>query len=156
MRCCCLRALTGNMAVFKAGVNTRDTYSCHRLHLQRYAGLPLELDGLHPTKNSRSSGGCTEMGCARQHIRGHNAVHTGQKCCLQSLLRNVCGFRCHEILNENRTMFTVPTGKQRELQADTALIRRSLSRCGEQPRGPQYKTLTTLRNSKTLLRSSSA
>ena len=72
------------------------------------------------------------MGCARQHIRGHNAVHTGQKCCVQGLLRSVCGFRCHEILNENRTMFTVPTGKQKELQADTALIRFSLSLCGDQ------------------------
>jgi hypothetical protein len=123
---------------------------------------PWNLQGSHGTEVKCAFCGLERptanhiMGCARQHIRGHNAVHTGQKCCLQSLLRNVCGFRCHEILNENRTMSTVPTGKQRELQADTALIRRSLSLCGEQPRGPQYKTLTTLRNSKTLLRSSSA
>ena len=72
------------------------------------------------------------MGCAKQHVRGHNAVHTGQKGCAQGLLRGTCGFRVHEVLNENRTMFTVPTGKQKELQADTALIRRALSLCGDQ------------------------
>ena len=98
---------------------------------------PWNLQGSHGTEVKCAFCGLERptanhiMGCARQHIRGHNAVHTGQKCCLQSLLRSVCGFRCHEILNENRTMFTVPTGKQRELQADTALIRRSLSLCGD-------------------------
>ena len=72
------------------------------------------------------------MGCEKQHLRGHNAVHTGQKCCVQNILRTVCGFRCHEVWNENRTMFTVPEGKQVVLQADTALAPRSLSLCGDQ------------------------
>ena len=72
------------------------------------------------------------MGCEKQHLRGHNAVHTGQKCCVQNILRSVCGFRCHEVWNENTTMFTVPVRKQVVLQADTALAPRSLSLCGDQ------------------------
>ena len=72
------------------------------------------------------------MGCEKQHLRGHNAVHTGQKVCVQGLLRHVCGFRSHEVWNENRSMYTVPVDKEVVLQADTALAPRSLSLCGDQ------------------------
>ena len=71
------------------------------------------------------------MGCAQQHIRGHNAVHTGQKRCWQNCLKGV-GFNGHEVHNEKRTCFTVPVGQQQELQADTVLERGSMALCGDE------------------------
>ena len=68
------------------------------------------------------------MGCGKQHVRGHNAVHTGQKRCIQRGLRRI-GFNVHEVFNELGTMYTVPVGKQEALQADTALSRGSLALC---------------------------
>jgi hypothetical protein len=43
------------------------------------------------------------MGCPRQHLRGHNAVHTAQKRCLQQLLRRYASPR---IGNEDASVFT--------------------------------------------------
>jgi hypothetical protein len=70
------------------------------------------------------------MGCSKQHIRGHNAVHTGQKRFIQRGLRRI-GYTASEDFNEISTMYTVPVGEQHSLQADTALARGSLSLCGD-------------------------
>jgi len=43
------------------------------------------------------------MGCPKQHLRGHNAVHTAQKRCLQQLLRRYASPR---IGNEDASVFT--------------------------------------------------
>ena len=71
------------------------------------------------------------MGCSKQHIRGHNAVHTGQKRYVQHILRRI-GYNAHEVYNELGTMYTVPVGQQQLLQADTALARGSLALCGDE------------------------
>ena len=82
------------------------------------------------------------MGCSKQHIRGHNAVHTGQKRYLQRGLRGV-GFGATEVFNELGTMYTVPVGEQHSLQADTALARGSLSLCGDELLAKQGIVLDT-------------
>lgn len=82
------------------------------------------------------------MGCSKQHIRGHNAVHTGQKRYLQRSLRGI-GFNSSEVFNEIGTMYTVPVGTQHALQADTALGRGSLSLCGDEVLAKQGIILDT-------------
>jgi hypothetical protein len=66
------------------------------------------------------------MGCAAQHIRGHNAVHTGLKRCTQNTLKGI-GFNNGEVYNELSTPYTVPVGTQKALSGDTVLTRGSLS-----------------------------
>ena len=82
------------------------------------------------------------MGCAKQHIRGHNAVHTGQKRYLQRSLKRI-GFNSSEVFNELGTMYTVPVGTQQSLQADTALARGSMSLCGDEVMAKQGIVLDT-------------
>jgi hypothetical protein len=71
------------------------------------------------------------MGCAAQHIRGHNAVHTGVKRCNQCTLKSI-GFTKSEVYNELKTPYTVPVGIEKVLSADTVLARGSLSLCGNE------------------------
>ena len=82
------------------------------------------------------------MGFSQQHIRGRNAVHTGQKRYLQPGLRGV-GFAASEVFHEFGTMYTVPVGEQHSLQADTALARGSLSLCGDELLAKQAFVLDT-------------
>lgn len=91
-----------------------------------------------PWKCSNDTPTCAHaISCRAQHIRGHNATHTGQKRCLQRLLR---AHHVSAVRNEDASIFKRPG-----LRADTVIDPGCLHFGGDAYRGKGVVLDTTVR-----------
>jgi hypothetical protein len=91
-----------------------------------------------PWKCSNDAPTCTHaISCCAQHIRGHNATHTGQKRCLQRLLRS---HHVSAVRNEDASIFKRPG-----LRADTVIDPGCLHFAGDTYKGKGVVLDTTVR-----------